>query len=847
MHMALSNHRGAIGASRRPPRAPPGLCTRGAPACALLHKAPPQRSAEKQEVALPINYAQLLGLRWRETLIDPQARRVRLVDSRGTARGQILGAYEDLSHLPLQEGYTQLAWRGKEKLLFAARDGLRTARGQTSALPRELSLDPLLLPGAMALLEQVGEHKLAVTLAEQADLVDPRQLRLDDAAATGGSSTGDDARAASLDAPSCFRRDVAFAAALAHCGLGKQALDRGELVAGYGQLEAALRRLARASGGAGAGGPLAPSLQLQLREALAGLQPDAILEFIKALSYLTSSELCGVADWEAVASSSGGSTEAAAAAAAGSGGARPSPAEATAAAAAAATRACPWRFPGAVQGAGVAHLVAGMAQRRPSLVVKARKLLSAARAEGDATVTLAVCEVLLGDPQAALALLEEDERIAATLRGQQRPAAFARAAAATFTAAASASGSAAAAAAASHDAAFPQRNDIMSFIRAHSPSQASGDLLPGLCLFTEAWLSRVAFPQLRDVAALVAPAARGGALRPEGAEACSLHAYFADPRVQAFLAMREGRGSLVQVAAATVRAALARALAPRRGDGAALLAGPAPPARGPLARALAPLLRHLPTAAVLVGAVLLGLRAAGLGSGPPRPAAVSQVDAPAVSGLPGPAALPKVAAAEAEAAVEEAAAVAAAGALQPQQEQEQQRRGRGSRWQTRPPAAEQQQPAAAAAAGQAQEAAEDRPQAPTVALTKKEAHVAIKRWLNIKAKALGPRHDTSGLAEMLASPMLEAVTEEADQSAAAGWFWRIRPLGLKVDSLRPAPGSEAEAARAVVLATVEESADLWASNGKHGDSYRTTYQVEYEFVRAEGGAWKIAAATVLGQ
>jgi hypothetical protein len=30
---------------------------------------------------------------------------------------------------------------------------------------------------------------------------------------------------------------------------------------------------------------------------------------------------------------------------------------------------------------------------------------------------------------------------------------------------------------------------------------------------------------------------------------------------------------------------------------------------------------------------------------------------------------------------------------------------------------------------------------------------------------------------------------------------------------------------AVVLATVDESADLWATNGKKGDSYKTTYKV----------------------
>lgn len=51
---------------------------------------------------------------------------------------------------------------------------------------------------------------------------------------------------------------------------------------------------------------------------------------------------------------------------------------------------------------------------------------------------------------------------------------------------------------------------------------------------------------------------------------------------------------------------------------------------------------------------------------------------------------------------------------------------------------------------------------------------------------------------------------------------------------------------ATVLATVHESADLWASNGKRGDSYRTSYRVEYD-MRLTSHGWRIADALVLGQ
>ena len=55
-----------------------------------------------------------------------------------------------------------MAKLGKEKLLFAAREGLRSVRGRVSLAPPETSIEPVLLAGAMALLEQVrGDILLA--------------------------------------------------------------------------------------------------------------------------------------------------------------------------------------------------------------------------------------------------------------------------------------------------------------------------------------------------------------------------------------------------------------------------------------------------------------------------------------------------------------------------------------------------------------------------------------------------------------------------------------------------------------------------------------------------------------
>lgn len=50
---------------------------------------------------------------------------------------------------------SELARLGKEKLLFAARDSLHGVRGRTTLLRPSVQVEPLLLPGAMALLHQV--------------------------------------------------------------------------------------------------------------------------------------------------------------------------------------------------------------------------------------------------------------------------------------------------------------------------------------------------------------------------------------------------------------------------------------------------------------------------------------------------------------------------------------------------------------------------------------------------------------------------------------------------------------------------------------------------------------------
>ena len=45
---------------------------------------------------------------------------------------------------------------------------------------------------------------------------------------------------------------------------------------------------------------------------------------------------------------------------------------------------------------------------------------------------------------------------------------------------------------------------------------------------------------------------------------------------------------------------------------------------------------------------------------------------------------------------------------------------------------------------------------------------------------MGPRHNTQPLSAVLADPLLSTVVTEVGDAQAAGWFWNIRPLHVKV-------------------------------------------------------------------
>lgn len=115
-------------------------------------------------------------------------------------------------------------------------------------------------------------------------------------------------------------------------------------------------------------------------------------------------------------------------------------------------------------------LAQGFAQKQPALIRKAKLMLMQLGRSQDVNLEKAVCSLLLGQTEEASRALE-----------------------------------------------LSQEYEPLSFIRENS--QDSPDLLPGLCLYADHWLSEEVFPHFRDLAD----------------KSASLKEYFADEHVQAYL------------------------------------------------------------------------------------------------------------------------------------------------------------------------------------------------------------------------------------------------------------------------------------------------------------------------
>ncbi|KAK9818230.1 hypothetical protein WJX72_009142 [[Myrmecia] bisecta] len=690
-------------------------------------------------------YSQLLGLRGRESYLE----------------SQIAAAVEELAQTPLEEGYSQRVQEGKLLILQEAAGQLRQNRGREPEDVQGLVVEWDLLPGALALLQEVGEFDLVIEVATQV------LLKWESRA---------------------FRRDILLSMALAHCGTASEAFGAKDQVSvGCARMEEALAVLRDAGSP-----PLAPVLAAEIEESLQELKPHCVLDQLKlplglehaatrkqaisvlkallahpeaasrkdgssavdagyvkaALERLTSGELVLLLEWVEVARDSSN---------------------------------IPWMYPGMLETAALAHIVNGFTQRRPALVRAGEKILRPLARTVDFVIERLVAKVLLGSPEAALDLLREaDKRDASNSRQRQSTGAAqpypdyrngpvagmgdsARNGGANSADDGSGNGR-------TRGSSLPAHAEALSFIRANSP-EGDADLLPGLCIFTERWLARVAFPRFRDTS--------------DPAASASLVEYYKDTRVTSYLHIHgeesDGMLSSLVVLADDLVAALQRAVSrPLSAVRARMSADHGKAAQLPPlaaasdARAQA---RTRPPAwppseqtlklGLAFGVLLLGAAVVASQRSIPRP---------------------------------------------------------------RPPVIGQ--PAVALATG---EQGHRMPWNREAALNARTAEAVIRGWQSAKSAAMGPRHADAQLEKVLADPWLAHVQKDAEIGKQQRWFWDYKLKSLQVLdvdlSTLDTEGKATVTARLEEQGILFNANGM----RKDDYCYDNPYTVEYKMVKAHGG------------
>ncbi|GMH31553.1 hypothetical protein Nepgr_033397 [Nepenthes gracilis] len=124
-----------------------------------------------------------------------------------------------------------------------------------------------------------------------------------------------------------------------------------------------------------------------------------------------------------------------------------------------------------------------------------------------------------------------------------------------------------------------------------------------------------------------------------------------------------------------------------------------------------------------------------------------------------------------------------------------------------------------------------------------EAEVLVMQWQTIKAEALGPDHQVHLLFDVLEDPMLHQWQDLADAAKVQLCFWRFVLLQLSVlraeilsDNIGP------ELAEIEVL--LEEAAELVDESQDKNPNYYSTYKISYILKRQDDGSWKFIKAEI---
>ncbi|XP_052181173.1 plastid division protein CDP1, chloroplastic [Diospyros lotus] len=124
-----------------------------------------------------------------------------------------------------------------------------------------------------------------------------------------------------------------------------------------------------------------------------------------------------------------------------------------------------------------------------------------------------------------------------------------------------------------------------------------------------------------------------------------------------------------------------------------------------------------------------------------------------------------------------------------------------------------------------------------------EAESLVKQWQAIKAEALGPSHQVHSLFQVLDGPMLVQWHALADAAKARSCFWRFVLLKLSVvraEILSDAIGAE----MAEIEALLEEAAELVDESQPKNPNYYSTYRIHYFLKRQDDDSWRFCEGDI---
>ncbi|XP_077231344.1 plastid division protein [Tasmannia lanceolata] len=124
-----------------------------------------------------------------------------------------------------------------------------------------------------------------------------------------------------------------------------------------------------------------------------------------------------------------------------------------------------------------------------------------------------------------------------------------------------------------------------------------------------------------------------------------------------------------------------------------------------------------------------------------------------------------------------------------------------------------------------------------------EAEALVKQWQDIKAEALGFNHEVNNLSEVLAESMLDQWQALAESAKARSCFWRFVLLQLSVvraEIVSNVIGEEI----AEIEALLEEAAELVDESQLKNPNYYSTYKIRYVLKRQNDGSWRFCGGGI---